>query len=267
MGTDSHEGFPADGEGPLRPVQVSPFRIAATAVTNAQFTEFVRSTSYITQAEQAGSSFVFYLQVRQAQRDAIRQHPQGLPWWLEVPDACWQRPEGPGSCLRERMDQPVVHASWDDAQAYCTWAGVRLPTEAQWEYAARGGLHGQRYTWGDTMPTEPPCNIWRGVFPNEPAPGWSPGVVGVGSFAPNAYGLYNMAGNVWEWCADWFTPDYHRTSAGIDPMHGEPTGRRSARGGSFLCHESYCNRYRVAARGANTPESSAGNHGFRVVAL
>ena len=266
MGTDSAEGFPADGEGPARRVRVSAFRIAATTVTNAQFTEFVRATAYITQAEEAGSSFVFYLQVPQEQRSAIRQHPHGLPWWLEVSDASWQRPEGPGSHVHDRMNHPVVHVSWDDAQAYCRWAGVSLPTEAQWEYAARGGLAAQRYPWGDAMPAQPPCNIWRGAFPNAPAPGWSPAAAPAGAYEPNGFGLHNMAGNVWEWCADWFTPDYHRTTGAIDPHYDEPTGRRSSRGGSFLCHDSYCNRYRVAARGSNTPQSSASNQGFRVVA-
>jgi len=264
MGTDSREGFPADGEGPARRVHLSPFSIAATTVTNAQFTEFVRATGYITQAEEAGSSFVFYLQVPRELRDTIRQHPNGLPWWLEVRDACWQRPEGPGSHVRNRMAHPVVHVSWEDAQAYCRWAGARLPTEAQWECAARGGLEGMRYTWGNEMPAEPPCNIWRGMFPNEPAPGWQPGVVDAAANTPNGYGLHNMAGNVWEWCEDWFTPDYHRVTGASDPLYAEPTGRRSSRGGSFLCHDSYCNRYRVAARGSNTPHSSASNQGFRI---
>jgi sulfatase modifying factor 1 len=264
MGTDSTEGFPADGEGPVREVRLSPFRIAATTVTNEQFTAFVRATGYITQAEEAGTSFVFYLQVPPQWRALIRQHPQGLPWWLEVPDACWQRPAGPGSTIEGRMDHPVVHVSWDDAQAYCRWAGVRLPTEAQWEFAARGGLQQQRYPWGNDMPAQPACNIWRGMFPNEPAADWQPDTTRARSFAANGFGLYNMAGNVWEWCEDWFHPHYHRITAAADPLQAEATGRRSSRGGSFLCHDSYCNRYRVAARGSNTPHSSSSNHGFRV---
>jgi sulfatase modifying factor 1 len=266
MGAEAGEGFPADGEGPPRPVTLSAFRIAATTVTNAQFSAFVRATGHITQAEEAGSSFVFYLQVAPSLRDTIRRTPAGLPWWLEVPDACWQRPEGPGSHVRDRMDHPVVHVSWNDAQAYCQWAGARLPTEAQWEYAARGGLAGRRLPWGDVMGEPPPCNIWRGGFPHQPAAGWAPGTVPAGAFAPNGFGLHNSSGNVWEWCADWFTPQYHQVTGDTDPESTLATGRRSARGGSFLCHDSYCNRYRVAARGSNTPDSSASNLGFRVAA-
>jgi sulfatase modifying factor 1 len=251
MGSDAGEGLPADGEGPARRVALEPFRISATTVTNGEFGDFVRATRYVTQAEAIGESFVFYLQVPRGERDAIRRVTTGLPWWLPVRDACWQRPEGPGSSIRDRPDHPVVHVSWHDAQAYCAWAGVRLPSEAQWEYAARGGLEQRRYPWGDELEPQgrPCCNIWRGEFPNEPAAGWQPGTVPVRAFEPNGWGLYNVSGNVWEWCNDWFSP-----------------GWRSMRGGSFLCHDSYCNRYRVAARGSNTPASSAGNCGFRVVA-
>lgn len=268
MGTDSAEGFAEDGEGPARRVQVSAFAIAATAVTNAQFRDFVRATSYITEAEQAGSSFVFYLQLEPERRRAIRQVARELPWWLPVEGACWQRPSGPGSGIQDRLDHPVVHVSWNDAVAYCAWAGVRLPTEAEWEYAARGGLSQQRYPWGDELEPagERRCNIWQGQFPSAPAPGWRPGTVAAQAFPPNGFGLYNMAGNAWEWCADWFSPGYPAETAPSDPLQQRPTGRKSMRGGSFLCHASYCNRYRVAARGSNTPGTSASNIGLRVAA-
>ena len=269
MGTDSTEGFAEDGEGPARTVQVSAFRIAATAVTNAQFREFVRATSYITEAEQAGFSFVFYLQLDPERRKAVRQVSRELPWWLPVEGACWQRPSGPGSSILHCLDHPVVHVSWNDAAAFCAWAGGRLPTEAEWEYAARGGKQGLRYPWGDQF--EPDgrrhCNTWRGRFPSEPADGWTPGTVAADAFPPNAFGLYNVAGNAWEWCADWFSPRYHLETASRDPLQARPTGRRSMRGGSFLCHDSYCNRYRVAARGSNTPGSTSSNCGFRLAGV
>jgi formylglycine-generating enzyme len=268
MGTDSREGFVADGEGPARPVTLGAFRIAAAAVTNEQFSAFVRATGYVTQAEQLGSSFVFKLQMPPERRDAIKTVPSGLPWWFAVDDACWQRPEGPGSHIRDRMDHPVVHVSWHDAQAFCEWAGVGLPTEAQWEFAARGGLAQRRFPWGDALEPDgrAQCNIWQGEFPDQPAHGWQPGTMPARSFEPNGYGLYNTAGNVWEWCEDWFSPGYQRSTAARDPLQDHPTGLRSTRGGSFLCHDSYCNRYRVAARGSNTPSSSASNCGFRVAA-
>lgn len=268
MGSDAAEGFAADGEGPARQVFVSDFALAATAVTNREFAAFVRATGYITTAERLGTSFVFYLQVPASRRQPMRRVVRDLQWWLDVEGACWQRPEGPGSTIRDRPDHPVVHVSWDDAQAYCQWRQCRLPTEAEWEFAARGGLAGQRYPWGDTFEPDgqPRCNIWRGDFPHTVAAGWEIGPMRVDTFEPNGFGFYNLCGNVWEWCADWFSARYHEATPTRDPRFDICTGRRSMRGGSFLCHDSYCNRYRVAARSSNTPTTSASNIGLRVAA-
>jgi len=268
IGSQDPEGFSSDGEGPARLVTLSPYRIGRTAVSNAQFARFIEATGYQTEAERTGESFVFYLQLDPAARAAVRRTVAGLPWWLIVPGACWQAPFGPGSDWHTLADHPVVHVSWHDARAYCEWAGVYLPSEAQWEHAARAAPTGFRYPWGDTF--EPgglrQCNTWQGRFPNAPATGWQPGTTRVDEFAPNAYGLFNTSGNVWEWCADWFNADYHRATASIDPLDVRASGRRSQRGGSFLCHASYCNRYRNAARGANSPSSSTSHTGFRVAA-
>ncbi len=266
MGTDTSEGFAADGEGPARRVRLRGFEIAPAAVTNAQFRDFVRATHYITEAEQVGSSFVFFLQVHGELRRTTRQVVRDLPWWLTVEMACWQRPEGPGSSIRERLDHPVVHVSWNDAAAYCQWANVRLPSEAEWEYAARGGLAGCTYPWGDDIAHQGAgqCNIWQGEFPSRPNPPWRPTTVAARSFSPNGYGLYNCVGNVWEWCSDWFSPLYHQETSSDNPCFQKVTGRRSMRGGSFLCEQSYCNRYRIAGRSSNAPSSASSNCGFRV---
>jgi formylglycine-generating enzyme required for sulfatase activity len=271
MGTNSEIGFPADGEGPTREVTLDPFYIDECAVTNREFLRFVRATDYTTDAEQFGWSFVFEEFVAPDDSEHIIKHVADAPWWIAVERANRFRPDGPSSNVFDnRMNHPVTHVSWRDAQAYAEWAGKRLPTEAEWEYAARGGLEQSRYPWGDELQPdgEHRCNIWQGTFPNrntkedgylKTAP--------VKAFPSNGYGLYNVAGNVWEWCADWFSADYHTTD---DYSHTNPTGpsdgtQRVMRGGSYLCHNSWCNRYRVAARSKNTPDSSTGNLGFRCV--
>lgn len=268
MGTNSNEGFAADGEGPERQVRLDPFEMAPCAVTNAQYKAFVDATGYLTEAERFGWSFVFHLLVSEEIKQTVDQVPRDVPWWYVVEGACWYAPEGPGSHVENRMNHPAIHISWNDADAYCRWAGVRLPTEAEWEFAARGGLERREYPWGDLLKvnSEHRCNIWQGKFPNHNSA--LDGYIGTApadAFLPNGYGLYNMSGNVWEWCSDWFSPDYHQVTSTRNPHYTRSTGRRSMRGGSYLCHRSYCNRYRVAARSSNTPDSSTGNCGFRVV--
>ncbi|TLS52922.1 formylglycine-generating enzyme family protein [Paenibacillus antri] len=269
MGTDDEEGFPADGEGPIREVTVAPFLIDPYAVTNDRFAAFVADTGYRTEAERFGWSFVFHLLVPEEVAKSVTQVPRQTPWWYTVHGAHWAQPEGPGTSIEGRGDHPVVHISWNDAEAFCRWAGKRLPTEAEWEYAARGGLVGKRYPWGDLLKPDGKhmCNIFQGKFPekNNASDGYV-GTCPVDAFEPNGFGLYNVSGNVWEWCADWFHPTYHREANPLNPK-GPPNGTsRVMRGGSYLCHKSYCNRYRVAARSSNTPDSSTGNAGFRCAA-
>lgn len=267
MGTDDGEGFPTDGEGPARMVEISPYRISAYAVTNAQFQTFVQASGYVTEAERYGWSFVFHQFVSAEALQYRMGAVQEASWWLAIEGADWRRPEGPDSTIEDRMNHPVVHISWHDAIAFCNWSGTRLPTEAEWEYAARGGLEGKRYPWGDLLHSDGNhmCNIWQGKFPvkNHGSDGYT-GTAPVDAFEPNGYGLFNVSGNVWEWCADWFSPHYHQLTSAINPVFMTETEKKSMRGGSYLCHRSYCNRYRVAARNGNTPDSSSGHTSFRV---
>lgn len=267
MGGDDADSNPHDGEGPVRDVRIDAFAINTVTVSNARFATFVKAAGYVTDAERYGWSYVFHLLLPAHLDRAIHAVPADAPWWRPVDGAYWKAPEGPGSDIGRRQNHPAVHISWNDAQAYCAWAGARLPTEAEWEYAARGGLDQARYPWGNelTPAGKHRCNIWQGVFPhtNTAEDGWV-ATAPVTTYAPNGFGLYNVAGNVWEWCADWFSQTWHLSADRNNPA-GPPDGqRRVMRGGSYLCHHSYCNRYRVAARTSNTPETSAGNLGFRI---
>ncbi|MGC0372846.1 formylglycine-generating enzyme family protein [Streptomyces sp. SAI-229] len=265
MGDAFDEGYRADGETPVHAVRLSPFHIDETAVTNAQFATFVKATGHVTDAERYGSSAVFHLVVDADPSDVLGV-AAGTPWWINVRGAHWRRPEGGRSDITGRQNHPVVHVSWNDASAYARWAGKRLPTEAEWEYAARGGLEGRRYAWGDDLTPDGHwrCNIWQGRFPhtNTVEDGHLT-TAPVKSYRPNGFGLWNTAGNVWEWCSDWFSPTYYAHSAPQDPPGPDTGTARVLRRGSYLCHDSYCNRYRVAARSSNTPESSSANLGFR----
>ncbi|WP_343995528.1 formylglycine-generating enzyme family protein [Nocardioides dubius] len=265
MGDAFDEGYPGDGELPVHPVELPAFFVDATTVTNAQFATFVKATGYRTEAEELGVSAVFHLAFDGDPADVSHQVAE-VPWWLAVRGADWRHPEGPHSDVSKRANHPVVQVSWNDAEAYCAWAGKRLPTEAEWEFAARGGLAGARYAWGDELTPRGRhrCNIWQGDFPrtNSLEDGFLT-TAPVKTFAPNDFGLYQSAGNVWEWTADWFAADYYASSPVADPRGPADGATRVMRGGSYLCHDSYCNRYRVAARSSNTPDSASGNIGFR----
>jgi formylglycine-generating enzyme len=257
MGSDDPT-FPADREGPVRAVTVAPFAVDRFAVTNARFGAFAAATGHVTDAERYGWSFVFHAFVPP-------DHPPtnavvGAPWWRVVPGATWSAPEGPGSTVEDRADHPVVHVSWFDAAAFAAWAGGRLPSEAEWEYAARGGAERRRFPWGDRLVEggRHRCNVWQGTFPtNDTGRDGFRGTAPVDAFEPNGFGLSNVVGNVWEWCADaWHAQP---TPLGEDGRH------RVMKGGSYLCHVSYCNRYRLAARTSSSEASTTGHIGVRVV--
>jgi formylglycine-generating enzyme required for sulfatase activity len=290
MGTDGNAGRPE--EKPAHRVRVDGFWMDRTEVTNAQFEAFVRATGYVTTAEKAP-----------ALAEIMRQVPPGTPpprpenlvpgslvftppgsavpltdvsgWWSWTPGADWRHPEGPGSSIRGRENHPVVQVSWDDASAYARWCGKRLPTEAEWEFAARGGLEGRAFTWGD----EPRpggrlmANTWQGKFPveNTLEDGFFT-TAPVASFPPNGYGLFDMAGNVWEWCSDLYDPAHYRSRMGravtLNPRGPERLAgpeQRSQRGGSFLCSDNYCLRYRPGARQGCAPDTGMSHVGFRCV--
>jgi sulfatase modifying factor 1 len=253
MGSEDADCFPGDREGPVRKVTVAPFYLDRYPVTIAQFREFARTTGYKTDAGRFGWSFVFYRQLSPEEYERqVSATVHGLEWWCKVDGASWEHPEGPESSVSDRLNHPATHVSWNDAAAYAAWAGKRLPAEAEWEFAARGGLEQKRFPWGDELTPEGRhrCNIWQGDFPtfNSVEDGYK-FVAPVDSYEPNGYGFYTITGNVWEWCSDWFDP--------------ASQSARVIKGGSFLCHESYCNRYRVAARTSNTPDCSTAHMGFR----
>lgn len=267
MGDSSGDANPGDGEEPVHRVRCSEFQIDATPVTNEAFTAFTDATGYVTDAEVFGFSAVFHLAIAAPEADVMGRAAT-TPWWVGVRGADWRHPGGRESSISDLSDHPAVHVSFNDALAYCRWAGRALPSEAQWERASRGGIESQKYPWGDLAPDAGGwrANIWQGDFPlqNTLDDGYLT-TAPVRSYTPNAFGLWQPVGNVWEWCTDWFSADYYSRSPTDDPRGPENGCSRVLRGGSYLCHDSYCNRYRNSARSKNTPDSSMGNAGFRTV--
>jgi sulfatase modifying factor 1 len=267
MGDDSVWAYPGDGEAPVHDVTLDAFRIDRHTVTNDAFAAFVDATGWRTDAERFGWSFVFVGLLPDDFPDT--RGVVGAEWWREVLGAHWRHPDGPASDVDGRGDHPVVHVSWHDAAAYCRWSGTRLPTEAEWECAARGGRVGTAFPWGDDLEPggEHRMNVFQGSFPGgNTADDGFVATAPVDAFPPNDIGLHNVTGNVWEWCDDWLDLAYYVRSESRNPRGPAGGERRVQRGGSYLCHLSYCRRYRVSARFGSEPVSSAGHTGFRVAA-
>ena len=259
--------YPVDFEGPQRKIFVSLFRIARTSVTNALFARFVAESGYRTVAETEGWSYVFHMFLENA--DDYPNSPAGTPWWRQVHGATWAAPEGPGSSFKGRENHPAVHLAWYDAVAFCEFTGMRLPSEAEWEKAARGGLSRKKFPWGNQLEPESGHrhNVWQGNFPvlNTQDDGFA-GTCPADTYPPNGFGLHNMTGNVWEWCSDWFGKPEESRLPPRDPKGPDTGEEKVVKGGSHLCHASYCERYHVHSRTKNTPDSSTGHMGFRVAA-
>lgn len=270
MGSDVST-YPSDGEGPQRSVWVDQFQISQFTVSNKEFNSFIAATGYKTDAEKFGWSYVFKYFLSETQLTSnVVSEIVGAPWWIPINGANWRNPFGDNRDFEEYLEHPVVHVSQLDAQAFCSWSGTRLPSEAEWEKASRGGLDGEDYPWGNSLITgnKHSTNIWQGDFPtfNSKEDGYF-GTAPVTAFAPNSYGLFNTVGNVWEWTGDYWSAKWHyreSTETRVNPRGPSNTnGNYVLKGGSYLCHASYCARYRNSARTYNSPNSSSGHIGFR----
>ncbi|KAK7082890.1 Formylglycine-proteinrating enzyme [Halocaridina rubra] len=264
MGTNEPR-FEADGEMPARWVEIDPFYMDVYEVSNAEFQIFIEAAKYVTEAEKFGDSFVLEGELSSETSATVKQAVAASPWWVPVKGADWRHPEGVDSDISDRMDHPVVHVSWNDAVAYCTWMGKRLPTEAEWERACRAGKEERLFPWGNKLKPNNQfrANIWQGEFPYDDTgeDGWA-GRCPITEFPPNDYGLHNIVGNVWEWTADWWKVS-HSSTLQVNPT-GPPSGNdKVKKGGSYMCTKEYCYRYRCVARSQNSPDTTAGNLGFR----